>query len=321
MEMKRLEISRLMDEYSDTEFFPEGGSAADTQAVKDRVLAQAAPAKTRRMPPLTKVLIAAALAVGCLTLSVMADLPQRVYGAILGGTVIAEPIQLENGFQSTQYTLTDVGWERPIVLEEGRLWLTIDGTRTDVTDLIDAETPYIVSRTFPENNNTAHLVVGGTPEDFGYVQFIELDSGMPLEVCSSKTWTDWLFTDGRGYSEDSFTDQDWETVDQLVADHSRMDDLRYKFRNGDASEEERLELARLNNQMGGTFLAHEYRPWVVNARKQLGFPAWPWALSAGHSNYQGILFYHLADQKDDQFGLEDMKIVSKGEWDPLLFSN
>ena len=62
--MKRLEISRLMDEYTDTEFFPAGGSAADTQAVHERVLAQAAPAKKKRMPPLTKVLIAAALAVG-----------------------------------------------------------------------------------------------------------------------------------------------------------------------------------------------------------------------------------------------------------------
>ena len=321
MEMKRLEISRLMDEYTDTEFFPEGGSAANPEAVKGWVLTQAAPAKRRRMPPLTKVLIAAALAVGCLSLSVMADLPQRVYGVILGGTVVAEPVQLENGFQGTQYTLTDVDWERPIVLEEGRLWLTIDGTRTDITDLIDEETPYIVSRTFPENNNTAHLVVGGTPEDFGFVQYIELDEGIPLDVCCSKYWTEWLFTDGHGYSEDSFTTQDWDTVDQLIEDHSRKNSLWYKFRNGDASEEERLELARLNNQMGGTILVHEYRPWVVNARKQLGFFACSWVLSAGYSDYQYMLFYRLADQKGGQFSLEDMKIVSKGEWDPLLFSN
>lgn len=321
MDMKRLEISRLMDEYQDNEFFPEGGSIADTQTVKERVLAQAAPVKKRRMPPLTKVLIAAALAVGCLTLSVMADLPQRVYGAIVGGTVVAEPVQLENGFQSTQYTLTDVNWDCPIVLEGGRLWLTIDGTRTDITDLIDEETPYIVSRTFPENNSTAHLVVGGTPEDFGFVQYIELDEGIPLDVCSSRYWTDWLFTDGHGYSEDSFTTQDWDTVDQLIENHIRKDSLWYKFRNGDASEEERLELARLNNRMGGTILVLQYRPWVVNAREQLGFFACSWGLSAGHSDYQRTLFNNLSDQKGGQFSLEDMEIVSKGEWDPLLFSN
>ena len=58
--MKRLEISRLMDEYEDNEFFPQGGETADLQAVKARVLAQAAPAKQRRML-LKMTLLAAAL--------------------------------------------------------------------------------------------------------------------------------------------------------------------------------------------------------------------------------------------------------------------
>lgn len=62
--MKKLEISRLMDEYTDTEVFPEGGNAVDVQAVKDRVLARAVPAKKRRAPHWKTTLIAAALAVG-----------------------------------------------------------------------------------------------------------------------------------------------------------------------------------------------------------------------------------------------------------------
>ena len=33
--MKRLEVSKLMDDYVDDEFFPEGGETADVQAVKD----------------------------------------------------------------------------------------------------------------------------------------------------------------------------------------------------------------------------------------------------------------------------------------------
>ena len=49
--MKRLRISGLMDEYTDTEFFPTGGSVVDPEVIKERVLAQAAPAK-RRMPTL-----------------------------------------------------------------------------------------------------------------------------------------------------------------------------------------------------------------------------------------------------------------------------
>lgn len=72
--MKRLEISRLMDEYEDNEFFPQGGETADLQAVKARVLAQAEPAKKRPRPHLKTVLIAAALAaVG--VLCVAAGLP------------------------------------------------------------------------------------------------------------------------------------------------------------------------------------------------------------------------------------------------------
>ena len=63
MDMKRLEISKLMDEYTDTEFFPTGGSTADLEAVKGRVLAQAAPAKRRRRP-LKMALLAAAIAGG-----------------------------------------------------------------------------------------------------------------------------------------------------------------------------------------------------------------------------------------------------------------
>ena len=38
--MKRLEISKLMDGYTDDEFFPDGGETADTETVKARVLAR-----------------------------------------------------------------------------------------------------------------------------------------------------------------------------------------------------------------------------------------------------------------------------------------
>ena len=63
--MKRLEISKLMDEYEDNEFFPEGGSTADVEAVKNMVLAKVAPAeKKRRMPRFAQVMLAAALAMG-----------------------------------------------------------------------------------------------------------------------------------------------------------------------------------------------------------------------------------------------------------------
>ena len=74
--MKKLEISRLMDEYTDNEFFPQEGETADPPAVKARVLAQAAPAN-RRAPRKKRLLWAAALA-AVMVLLVGAGLPNIV---------------------------------------------------------------------------------------------------------------------------------------------------------------------------------------------------------------------------------------------------
>lgn len=133
--MKRLRISSLMDEYMDTEFFPTGGSAMDPGAVKERVLAQATPAK-RRVSPLKTVLLVAVLGVGCL-LSIAAGLPMRVYQLVTGDSMV---VQADGA--GWYYTYTSHKNGSPIVLVDGRLWLVLpDGERTDITDLIDADTP------------------------------------------------------------------------------------------------------------------------------------------------------------------------------------
>lgn len=169
--MKKLEISRLMDEYVDTEFFPEGGEIADVQAVKDRVLAQAAPAKRRRAP-LKLALLAAALAVGC-ALCIAAGLPTTVYYLVSGGTVTVQ--RGPDGYAS--YDFSNQFPAEPVVLENGRLWLVVKDERTDITDLIDMETPYIVEGTDPETGLSNYLIVGGTPEDFGYCSYQETKRG------------------------------------------------------------------------------------------------------------------------------------------------
>ena len=118
--MKRLEISRLMDEYEDNEFFPQGGETADLQAVKARVLAQAAPAKRRRMP-LKMTLLAAALAVGCVLCIAAAGPLTQLYRMVSGDSVL---IQTD---PTGQYYL-HISWKdinTPIMLEDGRLWLVL----------------------------------------------------------------------------------------------------------------------------------------------------------------------------------------------------
>ncbi|MDE6280839.1 MAG: hypothetical protein K2M15_03455 [Oscillospiraceae bacterium] len=173
--MKRLEISRLMDEYTDTEFFPEGGSAADTQVVKERVLAQVTPAKKRRVPTIKVALLAAALAVGC-ALCVAAGLPQDTFQLFTGGTFWAD-VQMSGPNRHVYADLSNAFPEDPLVLEDGRLWLVLNGERTDITDLIDEETPYIVEYLDPETNLASSLILGGVPEDFGWILWQELPNG------------------------------------------------------------------------------------------------------------------------------------------------
>lgn len=188
--MKRLEISKLMDEYEDNEFCPEEGSAASAETVKARVLDKAAPAKKRPRPTLKTVLLAAALAAGAL-LSIAAAFPVFVSRQVDGSSMV-----VEMDGEHYLYIGYDVSeWKEPIVLENGRLWLVVNGQRTDITDLIDEETPYIVEGADPKSGLKSYLIVGGTPEDFGWAQWSEL----PLGEYTGGSWnsyTDYFEVDG-----------------------------------------------------------------------------------------------------------------------------
>lgn len=175
--MKRLDISRLMDEYVDNEFFPQGGEAADTQAVKARVLAQAVPAKRRRVP-LKMALLAAALAVGC-ALCVAAGLP-GIFVVSPNGTQIT----LEDGGLHLDYTRHDDYW---LLAEDGRFFLDMGGERIEITGKFDADTPYI--HTVEDVSGiTFHYVVGGTPDNYGFTEFEIVPDNSRSEVMPHNTF-------------------------------------------------------------------------------------------------------------------------------------
>lgn len=227
MEMKRLEISRLMDEYENNEFFPEGGSTADAEAVKDRVLARAGTARKRRTPPLKAVLLAAALAVGC-ALMIAAGLPTTVYRLVTGGTVTVQ--YGPDGYQS--YDFDNQFPTEPVILENGRLWLVIKDERTDITDLISMDTPYIVEDIDPESGLSNYLIIGGTPEDFGYASYQESPSGGYFGGGSGGCYTPYCTIDGVPYDVRNLTPEQYEHKDP-----------------------------------GGDY--DEWRPWYLNAMEQL----------------------------------------------------
>lgn len=168
--MKRLKITKLMDEYTDTEFFPTGGSVVSPEAVKDRVLAQAmAAASTRRkqkMPRKKKIFLAAAL-VAALVLLMGAGYPffQRrlVNGSLSFG-------QDERGKYMSYEQRDNI-----IEEEDGRLYFSPeDGQRVDITDLISEETPYIYDGSDPDTDLTYYIIMGGTPECYGWLTWIRM---------------------------------------------------------------------------------------------------------------------------------------------------
>lgn len=197
MDMKRLEISKLMDEYQDNEFFPDGGSSADTQEVKAYVLAQAGTVKKRRIPPLKAVLLAAVLGLASV-LCIAAGLPMKTYQLFTSGTMQAD-VEMSGPNRHICYDLRDAFSEDPLVLENNRLWLVLNGDRTDITDRIDMETPYVIDYTDPETGLKSSLILGGTPEDFGWCLWQELPNRGGYGAYSHNDRNDYVVLDGVTY--------------------------------------------------------------------------------------------------------------------------
>lgn len=180
--MKQLEISKLMDEYQDNEFFPEGESAADPEAVKERVLAKArVPAGRKRLTGKKKLLLAAGLAAALVLMG--AGLPSVIHQVHrLVNTTLA--FDQTPGGTSVSFEHNDSGMK----VEDGRLYFELDGERTDITDFIDADTPYIYDGSDPETGMTYYLIMGGTPENYGWLEWVKVpnpyvaEDGQPTPV-------------------------------------------------------------------------------------------------------------------------------------------
>ncbi len=121
----------------------------------------------RRMPKAAKLVLAAALAAGCV-LSIAAGLPAQVYNFVSGGVMTVLP--------GTDQAFWDFRGENasPITVKDGRVWLEADGQKLDITGKTDENTPYILERTDPATGNKGWLVVGGSAEDLGWAELVQL---------------------------------------------------------------------------------------------------------------------------------------------------
>lgn len=162
----KLDITKIMDDYTDNEFFVEGEQAVDTEKAVNELLAQVKPKK--KMKPIFKALIAAAAA------------------AVLAGTAAAATIAVSSFTTATNLKVTgtyndvhtDLSEEIvPIRVEEGnRLIFTAGGDYTDITDLVDENTPYIY-RYINDMGYECYVIIGGAAGNYGYVDLYTVGMG------------------------------------------------------------------------------------------------------------------------------------------------
>ncbi len=182
-----------------------------------------------RRPSVKVMVLAAALAVGCV-LSIAAGLPAQVYNFMSGGSMMNMP-----GSDRGEFVVSS---DTPVTLEDGRIWLTANGEKLDITDKMDDNTPYIVEHTDKENGTSGYFVAGGTPENFGWVEFPVIDGVIT------------------GSSGANYEDHWYEMPDGT------------KINLNDLPMEEQMKLAEENG--GGLTFTPVKHPWLQTALDQLG---------------------------------------------------
>lgn len=122
----------------------------------------------RRFPPAAKLVLAAALAAGCIGM-IAASLPAQVYHFIGGGSVTINP-----GTNTAYYD--GLYAEEPVEVDkDGRVWFTADGQHLDITGQVDENTPYIYEHTDEASGQKGYLVVGGNHDNMGWMEWHEID--------------------------------------------------------------------------------------------------------------------------------------------------
>lgn len=195
MNLKRIDLFQLMNAFQDEEFEPEEECFVDRNKVKETVLAQVRQKKRKGR----KVLVLAAALAACLALAGW-SCGEQIYQFFSGGWVSiggaddGPTIAMSNG-------LDENGEPTIISLENGRLWFVADGQRVDVTSQVNENTPYVWTQ-WEKNGGLHYIIVGGTPEDYGWFEGIELpgDSGGGSGMLHSREDIPW---------EEFVQDPDW----------------------------------------------------------------------------------------------------------------
>lgn len=113
----------------------------------------------RKRKPFRITLVAAALAAMLLLMGAAGVV--TVYNLLVGSDVVQDEHHFSVDFSTEN---------APAVIEDGRLWFVADGQHIGITYITDEETPYIYTAVNPDTSRPAYIIVGGTPENFGYAE-------------------------------------------------------------------------------------------------------------------------------------------------------
>ena len=172
MNLKRIDLFQLMNAFQDEEFEPKEECFVNENKIKETVLAQV---RQKKRKGRTVLVLAAALA-ACLALAGW-SYGEQIIHLLSGGQVIRGgtggagygTVIMSDGYDEN-------GNPTIISLEDGRLWFVAGGQRVDVTDQVDEETPYVYTVT-DEEDNLHYIIVGGTPEDYGWFEGVQFPDG------------------------------------------------------------------------------------------------------------------------------------------------
>lgn len=154
--MKKVEITELMDNYTDKEFFfedTEDSSGTDSKGVKARVMSRVKPFTVKKRIKITAAAAAAAAVLSAAAVAVNS-------GIFLGSYKTASGITV--GIHYGGIKVNYASGNEPFEYRDGRVIFTASGEDKDITDLIDYQTPYIYSYK-NEAGLESYLIIGGDP--------------------------------------------------------------------------------------------------------------------------------------------------------------
>ena len=201
---QKIDITKIMDDYTDNEFGIEGELAVDEEKAVSELLAQVKPKKTFRTSWF-KVLIAAAALV---CMSAIVGFTYLTYEWSISGSAFS----LTHRGDSTEFQMTFDGepMDHPVKLEDDRIIFTYEGEETDITDLIDEETPYVYAYTTPAGT-AGYIIVGGTVEDFGYANVYDVGNDFGFQSIGVK-YNNPDFDHDAWYKPYYKGEMDWDTA-------------------------------------------------------------------------------------------------------------